>query len=101
MALDKWGVLMCEVCEFDFHAAYGDLGYGFMECHHIVPLCELEESSLVRLDDLALVCSNCHSMLHCARPWRSIAQLRACIDRPDTGDYHPKDKESEIRGGLG
>ncbi len=41
MALAK-GKLICEVCNFDFKAAYGDLGDGFIECHHKTPLSTLE-----------------------------------------------------------
>ncbi|MCB9108759.1 MAG: HNH endonuclease [Anaerolineales bacterium] len=52
--------MACEVCEFDFAQVYGELGYGFAECHHLVPLSELGESRRVRLADLAIVCANCH-----------------------------------------
>lgn len=56
--------LDCEVCGFDFHEAYGDLGEGFIEAHHRVPLSELDGEKITKLEDLALVCSNCHRMLH-------------------------------------
>ncbi|WP_421750870.1 HNH endonuclease [Croceimicrobium sp.] len=58
------GKLECEVCEFDFAAKYGDLGKGFIECHHRVPLSEIDQEREIRLEDLALVCANCHRMLH-------------------------------------
>ncbi len=50
----------CEVCSFSFQAVYGK---DFLECHHIFPI---GKSGIRRnsLDDLALVCSNCHRMLH-------------------------------------
>ena len=30
--------LACEVCEFDFAGTYGDLGEGYIEVHHVLPL---------------------------------------------------------------
>lgn len=63
-SLKKLGKLECEICGFDFHVKYGDLGFGFIECHHKVPLYALDSVTETKLDDLALVCSNCHRMLH-------------------------------------
>jgi 5-methylcytosine-specific restriction enzyme A len=57
------GSLVCEVCGFDFATRYGHRGEGFIECHHRIALADAGESR-TRLSDLALVCSNCHSMLH-------------------------------------
>ena len=34
-------------------------------------------SQKTRLDDLALVCANCHRMIHARRPWLSLKALRA------------------------
>lgn len=58
------GKLVCEVCEFNFFERYGELGIGFIECHHRKPLSSLKASSETFLEDLALVCANCHRMLH-------------------------------------
>lgn len=60
----KHGKLDCEVCGFDFYETYNELGKGFIECHHRKPLYEIQEETDTSLDDLALVCSNCHRMLH-------------------------------------
>lgn len=59
----KKGILICEVCSFDFSLKYPGVGNGFIECHHKTPL----SAGITRnttIDDLALVCSNCHRMLH-------------------------------------
>ncbi len=69
--------LQCEVCGFDFEATYGDLGRGFAECHHIKPLADLKPGQKTWLDDLAIVCANCHRMLHRGKPWMSLEALRA------------------------
>jgi len=63
-ALNRFGCLMCEVCGFDFKRRYGSIGEGFMEAHHVVPLSQLRPRQRTRLSDIALVCSNCHRMLH-------------------------------------
>lgn len=73
------GKLDCEVCEFDFYKVYGDLGKGFIEAHHRVPLSELDSEKTTTLEDLALVCSNCHRMLHRST---SIAELKQKIILP-------------------
>ncbi|AJA09874.1 hypothetical protein SKP52_14960 [Sphingopyxis fribergensis] len=56
--------LACSVCDFDFGKTYGELGHGFIEAHHKVPVSELEPGAATRIEDLAAVCSNCHRMLH-------------------------------------
>lgn len=68
------GRLECEVCGFDFATRYGDLGTGFIEAHHILPLAAAGPAT-TRLADLALVCSNCHRMLHRAKPWMTPEEL--------------------------
>lgn len=54
----------CSVCNFDFGKTYGELGCGFIEAHHKVPVAQLEPGAKTRLEDLAAVCANCHRMLH-------------------------------------
>ncbi len=76
---DETGVLLCETCQFDFDRNYGSRGKGFIECHHTLALSKLEPGHKTRLDDLALVCSNCHRMIHRKAPWLSIAELKALV----------------------
>lgn len=74
-------VLRCEVCDFDFARAYGDLGQGYIEVHHVTPL-YVSGTRETKLDDLACVCANCHRMCHRSRPgesWRTPAALREQI----------------------
>lgn len=80
-AIRKHGSLTCEVCGFDFHVFYGDVGKEFAECHHTAALSELKLSSSTKLSDLAVVCANCHRMLHRARPWKTIDELREIVSR--------------------
>ena len=54
----------CEACGFDFQSTYGELGEGFCEVHHRTPLAELDGETKTTLKGLAVVCANCHRMLH-------------------------------------
>jgi hypothetical protein len=78
-ALDKYGVLRCEVCGFDFAAHYGSRGFGFIECHHTKPVATLAVGDVTHIDDLALVCANCHRIIHRSRPWISVEELKDAI----------------------
>ena len=76
----KHGHLYCEVCNFDFNKKYGDIGSDFIEAHHTVPISKLSGEVKTKLKDIALVCSNCHRMLHRKRPWLEMKQLKNLID---------------------
>src|SRR5215475_10543194 len=78
--LQETNRLACEACGFDFAAIYGDLGYGFAECHQTVPVAELTEDHRTRLADLAILCANCHRMIHKSRPMLTVQALRAIIE---------------------
>ncbi len=77
--LKKYGHLCCEACGFGFQATYGDRGEGFIECHHTKPVSELVTGEKTKLTDLVLLCANCHRMIHAARPWWSLDELRAAL----------------------
>ncbi len=68
------GLLQCEACGFDFEATYGERGRDFIECHHRNPLSVVGPTT-TSLQDLALLCSNCHRMIHRYRPWLTVEQL--------------------------
>jgi|SRR5699024_1860670 len=55
--------IACEVCTFDFGKTYGDRGRGYIEIHHVTPL-HVSGVVQTRLEDLVLLCSNCHRMIH-------------------------------------
>lgn len=74
------GALSCEACGFDFVVKYGDRGDGFAECHHKIPLAE-SGTTKTRLDDLAILCANCHRMIHVRKPMLSVAELRSLINK--------------------
>lgn len=57
------GRILCECCGFDFIAAYGVHGDGFIECHHRIPIAS-GGTRITETQHLAMVCANCHRMLH-------------------------------------
>ena len=79
--LDTKGSLFCECCDFDFENKYGKRGKGFIECHHNTPISEIDVETKTKLDDLSLVCSNCHSIIHRKRPWLAVTEVRDIITR--------------------
>lgn len=74
-----WGI-KCQVCEFDFEKAYGELGAGFIHVHHLRPLSDITSTyELNPTEDLRPVCPNCHAMLHRTRPPLEIEELKRRI----------------------
>ncbi|MFF7921764.1 HNH endonuclease [Streptomyces mirabilis] len=78
--LRQGGRLACEACGFDFEEVYGDRGAGYIECHYVVPLHETGEGQ-TKLSDLALICANCHQMIHRRAPWTTPSELRLSIQQ--------------------
>jgi len=83
--LKTTGRLACEVCDLDFYEKYGDIGLGYIECHHIKPLTSYNESSVTKMNDLAVVCANCHRMLHRRINDLTIKELRIQIKNEAMG----------------
>jgi len=79
--LAEAGCLCCDVCGFDFEQEYGDLGAGYIEAHHTVPVSQLTGDTKTQLSDLALVCSNCHRMLHRGPRLLSLMEVRVLRQR--------------------
>lgn len=72
--------LFCEVCNFNFEKEYPLLGNGFIECHHKLPIAT-GGIRKTKVEDLALVCANCHRMLHRKHSgnYLSIEELKELI----------------------
>lgn len=73
------GRLFCEACDFDFAAAYGERGEGFIEVHHTKALETLQPGARTKLSELAILCANCHRMVHAKRPWLAMDELKALV----------------------
>lgn len=77
--LNEKHTLACEVCEFDFEKKYGAHGKDYCEVHHKIPLSSAGHGITTYLHDLAIVCSNCHRMLHRGPKLLTIEELRAVV----------------------
>ncbi|MCH8158118.1 MAG: HNH endonuclease [Nitrospinae bacterium] len=77
--LKRHGKLFCEACGFDYEKTYGGRGVGFIECHHTKPVHTLSPKEKTKLEDLRLLCANCHRMVHAKAPWLSMEELRALL----------------------
>jgi 5-methylcytosine-specific restriction endonuclease McrA len=76
----------CRVCGLRFEDVYGEVGIGFAEAHHLVPLGQLKGQTRTRIEDLATVCANCHRMLHRMEGKRDdIQNLKAIVRRHRSG----------------
>ena len=74
----------CVVCGIDFGQVYGEVGKGFINVHHIVPLASIGKSYRLNPEkDLVPVCPNCHTMLHreVNGKLKSIDQLRSILKK--------------------
>jgi len=76
----NYGRLFCEACNFDFEEKYGLRGKDYIEAHHKMPISTLEGPVNNTVNELAMVCSNCHRMLH-RPPWISIDELKEMIQK--------------------
>lgn len=78
--IKKHGRLFCEACKFDFTKTYGTRGKNFIEGHHKKLISEMKESETTKVEDIAMLCSNCHRMIH-REPLISIEQLTMLIEK--------------------
>jgi predicted HNH restriction endonuclease len=60
------GKLRCTVpqCGFSFEEVYGAEAHRYAQVHHLVPLSRLEAEQRTRLEDLVVICANCHALIH-------------------------------------
>lgn len=77
--IETTGRLACQACGLDFGERYGPRAEGFIECHHIIPLHSLKPGQRTKLEDLAVLCSNCHRVLHLRKPWLTVGQLKELV----------------------
>jgi hypothetical protein len=78
------GRVFCETCGFDFSQKYGTHGRGFIEVHHMNPIHQSDlrgrRTRLPKaLDEVTLLCSNCHRMIHRRKNMLSISELKSIM----------------------
>jgi hypothetical protein len=71
---------ICCVCGFDYAKAYGEIGVGYIQVHHLRQVSEQAKSyNIDPAKDLVPVCANCHAMLHKRKPPYSPDELASMI----------------------
>ena len=75
------GRLFCEICEFDFFSTYGDIGEDYIEVHHKKPISKMKEGEKTKIEDVAVICSNCHRIIHRKKPWLTVEQVKKIVKR--------------------
>lgn len=73
------GPLRCEACDLHANPNLGEAGTACFEVHHLLPLPQLAPSTVTRLDDLALLCANCHRIIHHIDPLPSLPEFRRAV----------------------
>ena len=72
------GHLRCEVCDLEPETLYGGDADSLVDVHHILPL-SVSGPTRTHLDDLAVLCPNCHRAIHASQEWTTPDQLRERI----------------------
>jgi hypothetical protein len=74
--------MICKVCSFDFYSAYGEIGAGYIQVHHLVPISQIGvEYQVDPINDLVPVCANCHAMIHRTKKAMDISELAKIVDQ--------------------
>lgn len=80
---NKYGRLFCEICKFDFGKKYGSYGEDFIEGHHKIPISQLKEGDTTKPEDIAILCSNCHKMIHRSKDFLTIEELEEIMRKAE------------------
>ena len=72
--------ITCTICSFDFKKTYGPRGFEYVEVHHVLPL-HTSGEVVTKLSDLAMLCANCHRMIHRTKNWLTVDELRAIFEQ--------------------
>lgn len=71
------GRLTCQACGFDFAETYG---IEYIEAHHLLPVSSLTDEHQTQLDDIVMLCANCHRMIHSQTPPLSLEALKDLLN---------------------
>lgn len=84
----KHSRLFCECCGFEPASFYGERGENRIQAHHKTAVEQLLPDSITTPADLAMVCPNCHDIIHAKRPWLDVEELKQILVA--SGKHHFK-----------
>ena len=67
----------CEACEATQTQYSGLKEHVIFEVHHIIPLAKTEDEVETKLEDLAVLCANCHRAIHAIEPIPTVNEFRS------------------------
>lgn len=74
------GFLHCMACGLQPNKMYkGVDAERCIEAHHKIPIEELQPDSITRVEDMVMVCSNCHRIIHSKKPCLTIDEVKKII----------------------
>lgn len=65
----------CEACQFNFKVKYGHISKDCLIAHHLDPIGFRKNPKKTTIDDLILLCPNCHAIIHSEKPPIGIKKL--------------------------
>jgi len=69
----------CSVCGIKFSEQYSGISRDCLVAHHVKPIGNRQEATETTLNDIDLLCPNCHSAVHTQNPPLTAAQLRKML----------------------
>lgn len=72
----------CKGCDKDLAVVYGETARGLIDAHHLTPLSSLKDGEVARFDalkDFAVLCPNCHRVIHRMPDVSDVPALRNLI----------------------
>ncbi len=75
----KTGSLICAGCGFESADKYGPDYVDTMDAHHIIPVHTLNPGDTTKIDDLVILCANCHRIVHARKKWLTVDALRLIV----------------------
>lgn len=78
--INRCGKLYCECCT-DEAERYGVAKERIFEVHHKIPLATYDGAKITNLNEVAVLCANCHRMVHATKPPKRIEDLKTELVR--------------------
>ena len=73
------GKLICQACGCVPVKTYGPNGKSCVEAHHKIPIEQLQPDSVTVVSEMAMLCANCHRVVHSKRPCLTVEQVNQLV----------------------
>ncbi len=76
----KWG-LSCSCCGFEFEKFYGSIAKDIAVVHHLELFSGNAKGRKSTVNDVRVICANCHYVLHLMKPPMKISSLKRLVSK--------------------